>query len=88
MALISCPECSREISDQAHACPGCGYPIRPPVAVSSTASVLANSGTAVKTAGGVLATWLAAPWIARLIVGVIGLICLFAFLIVGILARG
>ena len=28
MALIRCPECGREISDQADACPGCGYPIR------------------------------------------------------------
>ena len=27
MALIQCPECGREISDQAEACPGCGYPI-------------------------------------------------------------
>jgi hypothetical protein len=28
MALIKCPECSRQISDQAAACPECGYPIR------------------------------------------------------------
>ena len=27
MALIRCPECGREISDQAQACPGCGFPI-------------------------------------------------------------
>ena len=27
MALISCPECHREISDQAKACPHCGCPI-------------------------------------------------------------
>ena len=27
MALITCPECGREISDQAQTCPGCGYPI-------------------------------------------------------------
>ena len=27
MALITCPECSKEVSDQASACPGCGYPI-------------------------------------------------------------
>lgn len=26
--LITCPECSRSISDQAFACPGCGYPIQ------------------------------------------------------------
>ena len=27
MALINCPECSREISDKADACPHCGYPV-------------------------------------------------------------
>lgn len=29
MALIACNECSREISDTAHACPGCGAPTKP-----------------------------------------------------------
>lgn len=27
MALITCPECGKKVSDQAEACPGCGYPI-------------------------------------------------------------
>lgn len=27
MALIKCPECGKEISDKAAACPNCGYPI-------------------------------------------------------------
>lgn len=27
MALISCPECSREISDRAISCPHCGFPL-------------------------------------------------------------
>lgn len=27
MALIKCPECGKEISDKATACPNCGYPI-------------------------------------------------------------
>lgn len=27
MALISCPECGKEISDKAKCCPNCGYPI-------------------------------------------------------------
>jgi len=27
MALIHCPECGREVSDQAPICPGCGYPL-------------------------------------------------------------
>lgn len=28
MALLKCPECSRQVSDQAAACRECGYPIR------------------------------------------------------------
>lgn len=28
MALIKCPECGKEISDQATSCPNCGYPIQ------------------------------------------------------------
>lgn len=28
MALISCPECNAEISNQANACPKCAYPIK------------------------------------------------------------
>lgn len=27
MALISCPECKKEISDKASSCPSCGAPI-------------------------------------------------------------
>lgn len=27
MALVICPECKGEVSDQAKACPKCGYPI-------------------------------------------------------------
>jgi uncharacterized OB-fold protein len=28
MALIKCPECGRQVSSQASACPNCGYPIK------------------------------------------------------------
>ena len=28
MALIKCPECARDVSDQAASCPQCGYPIQ------------------------------------------------------------
>jgi uncharacterized membrane protein YvbJ len=28
MALIICPECNKQISDQAQACPGCGMPVK------------------------------------------------------------
>lgn len=27
MALITCPECSKQVSDQARTCPNCGYPL-------------------------------------------------------------
>jgi len=27
MALIKCPECGKQVSNQARACPNCGYPI-------------------------------------------------------------
>ena len=27
--IIQCPECQKEISDQAKSCPNCGYPIKP-----------------------------------------------------------
>ncbi|CAA7392424.1 hypothetical protein CHRY9393_03144 [Chryseobacterium fistulae] len=28
MALTNCPECKKEISNRAEACPSCGFPIR------------------------------------------------------------
>jgi len=28
MALVNCPECDGQVSDQAAMCPHCGYPIR------------------------------------------------------------
>ena len=28
MSLINCPECGREVSDQARRCPQCGHPLR------------------------------------------------------------
>lgn len=36
MALIKCPECGREVSDSAKACPGCGYAISKPSEKSGT----------------------------------------------------
>jgi hypothetical protein len=28
MALVSCPECGKSVSDKARSCPNCGYPIK------------------------------------------------------------
>lgn len=33
--LISCPECERQVSDRAAACPGCGFPIADHVAAEA-----------------------------------------------------
>ena len=29
MVLIKCPECEKDVSEKARACPNCGYPIYP-----------------------------------------------------------
>jgi uncharacterized membrane protein HdeD (DUF308 family) len=36
MALINCPECQKEISDQATACPHCGHPMKRPTTIEAT----------------------------------------------------
>ena len=30
MALMTCPDCGKQVSDRAYACPGCGHPLCPP----------------------------------------------------------
>jgi hypothetical protein len=42
MALINCPECNKQVSDQATACPHCGRPLK------RTAPVAARPTTAAK----------------------------------------
>lgn len=42
MALISCPECRREISDQVQSCPHCGYPLQSDPAPSPKRKSLVN----------------------------------------------
>lgn len=37
--LVSCPECAREVSERAVACPGCGFPIAAELAAATAASV-------------------------------------------------
>jgi uncharacterized membrane protein YvbJ len=40
MAIVNCPECSKEISDKAKSCPGCGFPLfTPEVRTNSTKSI-------------------------------------------------
>lgn len=84
MALIPCPECKREVSDKAPACPGCGHPIA--MAAAQGGSLRGDHVVDMtKTAGKVAGLWLAAgtaPWIARAIAVVavaLVLIAMFAF---------
>jgi len=44
MALINCPECNKEISDKAPACPGCGSPIAAAPAIRAAAKEADGSG--------------------------------------------
>ena len=45
MALIKCPECSKQVSDQAKSCPSCGCPIS---AASHTGEMQAGESNYVK----------------------------------------
>ena len=44
MALIRCPECGKEVSDQAAACVCCGYPLRPASVPARYALILEDPG--------------------------------------------
>lgn len=70
MALISCPECGREISSHAPACPSCGYPLQADgKSPSATPPHALQSPRLWGRVAMVVGAWLVTPWIARLIVG-------------------
>ncbi|UUM26956.1 MULTISPECIES: zinc ribbon domain-containing protein [Acinetobacter] len=75
MALISCPECSRQVSTQANSCPHCGYPLQtqhraPESKGLQSTHVWSRSITA-------LGAWLVIPWIARLLFGLAVLVFVY-----------
>lgn len=78
MALIRCPECAREISSHAPACPSCGYPLQarnsPPGAPAPHALQSPHLWGRLAM---VLGAWLVTPWIARLIVALA--VCVLAY---------
>ncbi|MCD5994838.1 zinc ribbon domain-containing protein [Pseudomonas sp. CDFA 602] len=74
MSLIDCPECSARISDKAYACPQCGNPFREP-------SRFNLSEKNVGQIAGATGVWLTAPWIARMVFGVVAVIATAAVLI-------
>ena len=44
MALITCPECGKEVSDKAKMCPNCGYPINDPTVPDVENDILVFKG--------------------------------------------
>lgn len=44
MALINCPECGKQVSTAAKACPSCGFPVAEKVEQGEVASQLAQKG--------------------------------------------
>ncbi|TRX75660.1 zinc ribbon domain-containing protein [Pseudomonas mangiferae] len=71
MSLIDCAECKTPISDKAIACPKYGYPLNPP-------SGRPFSEKNIGQIAGATGIWLTAPWVARMVVGVVTVIVLGA----------
>ena len=85
MALMKCPECAREVSDKASACPNCGYPIAA-AAQGGPAIHGGNAADIARTGGKVATTWLLAGqvhWLVRGLVAVVAFAGLFLFLAFG-----
>jgi uncharacterized membrane protein YdbT with pleckstrin-like domain len=49
MALITCPECGKQVSTEAQACPACGYPIAEKLAQTQAATSAEGSLPATHT---------------------------------------
>lgn len=76
MALIACPECTRNVSDRAIACPTCGYP-------------MASSGKAGGwrgALGGVASTYISAQAVVSIVVGSV-LFISFAAIMIALVLR-
>ena len=83
MALIRCPECGREVSSKAPACPACGYPLQASDAFRTDPPPPAEPQTALQSphlwgrVAMVLGAWLVTPWITKLIVALA--VCVLAY---------
>ncbi|TWT05034.1 hypothetical protein [Reyranella sp. CPCC 100927] len=74
MALISCPECARQISDKAIVCVGCGVPLK----------AEGSRWTFGKVAG----TWVLASTADTLIRGVVFIVAAAVVAVVALLVSG
>ena len=77
MALLRCPECGREVSSRAPACPSCGYPLQGDAPLSQGGKNALQSPHVWGSVALVLGAWLVTPWIARLIVALA--VCVLAY---------
>lgn len=68
MALIPCPVCGRQVSEAAPTCPGCGHPIAAPQGQPTTFKDALTRPDTVRSGITVLGVFVAAPWIARVLV--------------------
>ncbi|GKS74826.1 zinc-ribbon domain-containing protein [Acidovorax sp. SUPP950] len=84
MALVPCPECNRQISDQATACPGCGHPQAPAISRRSAFESGTHEGRHAGTVKAGIAGMTAASlggWAARAVaVVVLGIVAVVAML--------
>lgn len=77
MALMRCPECAREVSSHAPACPSCGYPLQGNAPSSHGAKNVFQSPHLWGRMALVLGAWLVTPWIVRLIFALA--VCVLAY---------
>jgi hypothetical protein len=49
--LVTCPDCERQVSDRAHACPGCGFPIAEHVREQAAAAAIVADRSARERVG-------------------------------------
>jgi DNA-directed RNA polymerase subunit RPC12/RpoP len=49
VALVNCPACSKDVSDQASACPSCGHPLKVPVHFEGPPKNCSNCGGPLKS---------------------------------------
>lgn len=75
MSLIDCPECQNRISDKAHACPRCGNPMGQQPGNRWLSEKNVDQVASATTA------WLTAPWIARMVFGVVVMICITVIIV-------
>ncbi len=88
MALISCPECGREVSSAAASCPQCGHPITRQVVVATAepqakwspgiaavlSLVIPGAGQMYKGRVGIGLVWLVAVFLGYVVLVIPGLI--------------